>query len=97
MRPFLTLFVKYEHPRDLFWDDERYEGHAYGAYAWAVYVAEVSVDMRTAEARVDDFVAVQEVGKVINPVLAAGQIEGGVAQGSAWRSTRMSCGRKGAW
>jgi CO/xanthine dehydrogenase Mo-binding subunit len=26
-------------------------------------------------------VAVQEVGKVINPVLAAGQIEGGVAQG----------------
>src|ERR1700721_461121 len=37
--------------------------------------------MRTAEARLDDFVAVQEVGKVINPVLAAGQIEGGVAQG----------------
>ena len=29
----------------------------------------------------EDFVAVQEVGKVINPVLAAGQIEGGVAQG----------------
>ena len=35
----------------------------------------------TYEARVDDFVAVQEVGKVIHPVLAAGQIEGGVAQG----------------
>jgi len=35
----------------------------------------------TCEVRVDDFVAVQEVGKVINPVLAAGQIEGGVAQG----------------
>ncbi|HXR09149.1 MAG TPA: molybdopterin cofactor-binding domain-containing protein, partial [Candidatus Acidoferrales bacterium] len=30
---------------------------------------------------VEDFVAVQEVGRVINPVLAAGQIEGGVAQG----------------
>jgi CO/xanthine dehydrogenase Mo-binding subunit len=29
---------------------------------------------------VDDFVAVQEIGRVINPVLAAGQIEGGVAQ-----------------
>jgi CO/xanthine dehydrogenase Mo-binding subunit len=34
----------------------------------------------TYEAHVDDFVAVQEVGRVINPVLAAGQIEGGVAQ-----------------
>ena len=97
----LTSFAKYEHPRDLFWDDERYEGHAYGAYAWAVYVAEVSVDMRTAEARVDDFVAVQEVGKVINPVLAAGQIEGGVAQGIGmalyenvvWQEGRMVNGQ----
>jgi CO/xanthine dehydrogenase Mo-binding subunit len=77
----LESLAKYEHPRDLHWDDARYQGDAYGAYAWAVYVAEVSVDMRTAEIRVDDFVAVQEVGKVINPVLAAGQIEGGVAQG----------------
>jgi CO/xanthine dehydrogenase Mo-binding subunit len=77
----LKSFVKYEHPRDLHWDDQKYSGDAYGAYAWAAYVAEVSVDMRTAEVRVEDFVAVQEVGKVINPVLAAGQIEGGVAQG----------------
>jgi CO/xanthine dehydrogenase Mo-binding subunit len=77
----LKSVVKYEHPRDLHWDDQKYSGDAYGAYAWAVYVAEVSVDMRTAEVRVNDFVAVQEVGKVINPVLAAGQIEGGVAQG----------------
>ena len=77
----LKSLAKYEHPHDLHWDDQRYQGDAYGAYAWAAYVAEVSVDTRTAEVRVDDFVAVQEVGKVINPVLAAGQIEGGVAQG----------------
>src|SRR5712692_3035472 len=77
----LKSLVKYQHPHDLRWDDQRYQGDAYGAYAWAAYVAEVSVDTRTAEIRVDDFVAVQEVGKVINPVLAAGQIEGGVAQG----------------
>ena len=77
----LRSLVKYQHPKDLHWDDGKYHGDAYAAYAWAVYVAEVSVDVRTAEIRVDDFVAVQEVGKVINPVLAAGQIEGGVAQG----------------
>jgi CO/xanthine dehydrogenase Mo-binding subunit len=77
----LQSFVKYQHPSDLHWDDQLYHGDAYGAYAWAAYVAEVSVDTRTAEVRVDDFVAVQEVGKVINPVLAAGQIQGGVAQG----------------
>jgi len=74
----------YEPPEGLHWDDEKYEGHAYGAYAWAVYVAEVAVDLTTCEVRVEDAVAVQEVGRVINPVLAAGQIEGGVAQAIGW-------------
>lgn len=77
----LKSFSKYKAPPGINWDDEKYEGDAYGAYAWAVYVAEVTVDTVTYEARVDDFVALQEVGRVIHPVLAAGQIEGGVAQG----------------
>jgi len=97
----LQSLVKYRHPGDLHWDDTKYQGDAYGAYAWAVYVAEVSVDTRTAEVRVEDFVAVQEVGKVINPILAAGQIEGGVAQGIGfalyenvvWQEGRMVNGQ----
>jgi CO/xanthine dehydrogenase Mo-binding subunit len=97
----LRSLVKYQHPKDLHWDDGKYQGDAYGAYAWAVYVAEVSVDTRTAEIRAEDFVAVQEVGKVINPVLAAGQIEGGVAQGIGfalyenvvWQEGRMVNGQ----
>src|SRR5437660_2361349 len=76
----LKSFSKYDPPPGIRWDDEKYQGDAYGAFAWAVYVAEVSYDPLTYEARVDDFVAVQEIGRVINPVLAAGQIEGGVAQ-----------------
>jgi len=76
----LRSFSKYDPPPGVFWDDEKYQGEAYGTFAWAVYVAEVTVDLVTYEARVDDFVALQEVGKVIHPVLAAGQIEGGVAQ-----------------
>jgi CO/xanthine dehydrogenase Mo-binding subunit len=74
-------FSKYEAPPGIFWDDEDYQGDAYGAYAWAVYVAEVSVDTITYEARVENFLALQEVGRVIHPVLATGQIEGGVLQG----------------
>ncbi|MDQ3753346.1 MAG: xanthine dehydrogenase family protein molybdopterin-binding subunit [Acidobacteriota bacterium] len=76
----LKSFSQYQPPPGVAWDDEKYQGDAYGAYAWAVYVAEVAVDLTTYEARVDDFVALQEVGNVIHPVLAAGQIEGGVAQ-----------------
>ena len=80
----LRTSSRYQAPPGLKWDDEKYQGDAYGTYAWAAYVAEVSVDTTTYETRVDDFVAVQEVGRVINPVLAAGQIEGGVAQAIGW-------------
>ncbi|HEY0408175.1 MAG TPA: xanthine dehydrogenase family protein molybdopterin-binding subunit [Pyrinomonadaceae bacterium] len=77
----LKTFSQYKAPPGINWDDEKYQGDAYGAFAWAVYVAEVTFDPVTYETTVDDFVAVQEVGRVIHPVLAAGQIEGGVAQG----------------
>jgi CO/xanthine dehydrogenase Mo-binding subunit len=97
----LKAFSKYQPPPNVRWDDEKYQGDAYGTYAWAVYVAEVSVDTLTYEAHVDDFVAVQEVGRVINPVLAAGQIEGGVAQAIGftlfenvvWENGRMANGQ----
>ena len=80
----LRSFSQYQAPPDIRWDDERHRGDAYGAFAWAVYVAQVAVDLVTYETRVEDFVAVQEVGRVVNPVLAAGQIEGGVTQAIGW-------------
>ena len=80
----LRAEARYEAPPGVHWDDRQYRGEAYAAYAWAVYVAEVTVDRATCGVTVDDFVAVQEVGRVLNPVLATGQIEGGVAQGIGW-------------
>jgi CO/xanthine dehydrogenase Mo-binding subunit len=93
----LRAYSQYKPPPGVVWDDDKYQGDAYGAFAWAVYVAEVTVDTTTYETHVDDFVALQEVGKVIHPVLAAGQIEGGVAQAIGytlyedvvWREGRM--------
>ena len=94
----LKSFSQYQAPPGIFWDDETYRGDAYGAFAWAVYVAEVAIDTITCEIKVEDFVALQEVGRVIHPVLAAGQIEGGVAQGIGfavfenvvWKNGRMA-------
>jgi len=77
----LCSMSRYEAPPNVYWDDQKYRGEAYAAFAWAVYVAEVTVDLTTYSVIVDDFVALQEVGRVLNPVLATGQIEGGVAQG----------------
>jgi CO/xanthine dehydrogenase Mo-binding subunit len=76
----LKVTSRYQQPQGINWNDEHYRGEAYGTYAWAAYVAEVWVDTVTYQTHVKDFVAVQEVGKVIHPKLATGQIEGGVAQ-----------------
>jgi CO/xanthine dehydrogenase Mo-binding subunit len=92
---------RYEAPPGILWDDEKYRGEAYAAFAWAVYVAEVSVDLTTYSVTVDDFVALQEVGKVLHPLLARGQIIGGVAQAIGftlyekvvWQNGRMQNGQ----
>src|SRR5213592_3400286 len=73
-------WARYEAPPGIFWDDQKYCGEAYAAFAWAVYVAAVTVDLTTYSVSVDDFVALQEVGRVLHPVLARGQITGGIAQ-----------------
>ena len=93
--------ARYEQPGEIIWDEEKYRGSAYATYAWAMYVAEVSVDAVTCNVSVDDFVALQEIGKVLHPVLARGQIIGGVAQGIGfalyekviWERGRMQNGQ----
>jgi CO/xanthine dehydrogenase Mo-binding subunit len=79
--------AKYQTPPEIHWDDKTYRGDAYACYAWATYVAAVEVDLRTYGVTVTDFVAAQEIGRVINPTLARGQIQGGVAQGIGWALT----------
>ncbi len=77
----LVVTRQYERPRELVWSDETYRGDAYGAYGWACDVVEVERDPVTWEIRPIRITAVQEIGKAIHPILAAGQIEGGTAQG----------------
>lgn len=97
----LKAYSQYNTPPQIVWDDQLYRGDAYTTFAWACYAAEVSVDTRTCEVQVEDFVALQDVGRVLNPTLAEGQIEGGVAQGIGyglseqvvWNNGRMANGQ----
>ncbi len=77
----LVVTREYEKPAELAWSDETYRGDAYGAYGWGCNVAEVVRDPDTYEVRPVRLTAVCEIGKAIHPVLAAGQVEGGTAQG----------------
>jgi carbon-monoxide dehydrogenase large subunit len=45
------------------------------------YIGEVEVDKDTGEVTVLDWVAIDDVGTVMNPMIVAGQLHGGLAQG----------------
>ena len=52
-------------------------------YPFGAHVAIVQVDRETGQVRVRDFVAVDDCGVRVNPMLVAGQVHGGLAQGIA--------------
>ena len=55
--------------------------HPTKSYSFAAHFVEVKVDTETGQIEVVQVVPVHEIGKVIHPVAAAGQIEGGIQQG----------------
>jgi carbon-monoxide dehydrogenase large subunit len=52
-----------------------------GTFSNACHVAIVEVDIETGRVRVDKFLAVEDAGRIINPLIADGQVHGGIAQG----------------
>jgi carbon-monoxide dehydrogenase large subunit len=52
-----------------------------GTFSNACHVAIVDVDIETGGVRLERFVAVEDAGRIINPLIAHGQVHGGIAQG----------------
>ena len=48
---------------------------------FGIQVADVAVDIETGEVKVDRIAAIHDVGRVINPLGAQSQVEGGIVQG----------------
>ncbi|NTU43829.1 MAG: molybdopterin-dependent oxidoreductase, partial [Nitrospirales bacterium] len=71
-----TVREQYIAPPDIIWDDDRLEGKAYPAYSWACYAAEVEVCLQTYRVFPQKVWAVHDIGRVVNPLLAGGQVEG---------------------
>lgn len=61
--------------------DAKGQGKPYAVYGYGAQIAEIEVDMRLGTVRLIKITAAHDVGKAINPVLAEGQVEGGIAQG----------------
>jgi xanthine dehydrogenase D subunit len=71
---------EYHHPptEDL---DEKGQGNCHVAYAFVAHRAVVDVDPELGLIKVVQIATAQDVGRVLNPLAAMGQIEGGIAQG----------------
>ena len=52
-----------------------------GTFSNACHVAIVEVDIETGRTTIDKFLVAEDAGKIINPMIADGQVHGGVAQG----------------
>src|SRR5256885_4261121 len=52
-----------------------------GSFPFGAHCAVVEVDVETGDARTIHFFAVDDCGRIINPLLAEGQVHGGIAQG----------------
>ena len=87
--------VEYQRPPEIVWDDATYQGDAYGAYSYACCVVDLEVDRTTFEVRVCGVATAQEIGTVVNPLLAEGQVIGGTAQGLGYALLENAIYKKG--
>jgi carbon-monoxide dehydrogenase large subunit len=52
-----------------------------GTFSNACHIAIVDVDVETGHVRVEKFLVAEDAGRIINPMIAEGQVHGGIAQG----------------
>lgn len=79
----LTAYVPHVYPKDLepgldfssFYDPSNF------TYPFGCHIAVVEVDKETGKVKLKRFVAVDDVGNIINPMIVEGQIHGGLVQG----------------
>ncbi len=80
----LTAYVPHNYPletlepglnENAFYDPTNF------TYPSGTYICEVEVDPETGKVQVEQFVAVDDFGNIVNPMIVEGQVQGGIAQG----------------
>jgi carbon-monoxide dehydrogenase large subunit len=81
----LQASVAYDLPGDMepFLDETTYYDPPNCTFPFGTHICVVEVNTETGEIDVQRYVAVDDVGPVINPLIVDGQIHGGIAQGLA--------------
>lgn len=79
----LTAYIPHDYPEGLEpgLDFTNFYDPANFTYPFGAHIAVVEVDKETGKVRIDRFVACDDVGNVINPMIVDGQLHGGIAHG----------------
>ncbi len=79
----LTAYVPHNYPEGLEpgMDFSSFYDPANFTYPFGAHIAIVEIDKETGKVQLKRFIAVDDVGNVINPMIVDGQIHGGLAQG----------------
>jgi carbon-monoxide dehydrogenase large subunit len=79
----LTAYVPHNYPEGLEpgLDFSSFYDPANFTYPFGAHIAIVEIDVETGQVKIKRFIAVDDVGNVINPMIVDGQIHGGLAQG----------------
>jgi carbon-monoxide dehydrogenase large subunit len=80
-----TAALAYDLPEgeEPFLDDTTYYDPPNCTFPFGTHVAMVEIDPETGQVSLERYVAVDDVGRVINPMIVDGQVHGGIAQGVA--------------
>ena len=83
----ITGIATYAPENVVFRDEKTRYGNNNAAYTFAAQVAEVEVDVNTGQIKLLDFTCAHDLGRIINPLGAEGQVEGALAQGVGYALT----------
>jgi CO/xanthine dehydrogenase Mo-binding subunit len=72
--------VGYKKPDAIRWDDASYRGDAYEAYSYAAVAVDLEIDRDSFEVKLHRVTTAADIGTVVNPLLAEGQLIGGTTQ-----------------
>ncbi|NBC15982.1 MAG: molybdopterin-dependent oxidoreductase [Bacteroidetes bacterium] len=79
----LTAYVPHDYPEDVEpgLEDTAFYDPANFTYPFGTHICTVEIDEETGHVKLLRYVAIDDVGNIINPMIVEGQIHGGVAQG----------------
>jgi CO/xanthine dehydrogenase Mo-binding subunit len=94
----LRITEQFKLPTTIKWNQKTFEGDSYPSYSWSCNVVEIEIDELTLELKVTKVIAFYDIGRVINPVLAKGQVEGGLTQALGYAvMEKMEINQKGLY